>query len=110
MEPVVQTNTEGPRLRIALALAYAGLARKAEALQQGRVAADERSVAIDAVAGPPIAATLARVYVMVGEKDAAVRELADSVKIPFGISKSRMRFEPLWDPLRAMPEFEGLLK
>ncbi len=104
MEPVVQTNTEGPRLRIALALAYAGLARKAEALQQGRVAADERSVAIDAVAGPPIAATLARVYVMVGEKDAAVRELADSVKIPFGISKSRMRFEPLWDPLRAMPE------
>ncbi len=47
---------------------------------------------------------------MVGEKDAAVRELTESVKIPFGISKSRLRFDPVWDPLRAMPEFDRLLK
>jgi TolB-like protein/tetratricopeptide (TPR) repeat protein len=110
MEPVVQKNTEGPRLRVSLALAYAGLGRKAEAMQQARLAKEERPPEVDPVGGPPIVASVARVYVMVGDKQAALHELAPLLKMPFGLSRSRARFDPCWDPLRGIPEFEDLLK
>lgn len=109
MEPVVQKNSEGPRLRIALALAYAGLGRKAEAIQQGNLAVDERSIAIDAVAGPPIAVTLARVYTTVGEKQIALRHLAPLLPVPFGLTANRLQLDPCWDPLRNEPGFQALL-
>ncbi len=57
MEPVVEKKTEGPRLRVALGLAYAGLGRKAEALQQGQLAKDGRPTTVDPVGGPPVAVT-----------------------------------------------------
>lgn len=110
MEPVVQKNTQGPRLRVALALAYAGLNRKTEAVEQARLAIEERSSAIDPVGGPPIAITAARVSVILGDKQEALRQLGPLLKMPFGLSLSRARFDPAWDSLRGMPEFEALLK
>ncbi len=68
---------------------------KAEALQQGQLARDERSIAIDAVAGPPLAATLARVYTIVGEKDLAVRKLAPLLSAPFGLSAKELKYDPV---------------
>lgn len=110
MEPVVQENSQGPRLRIALALAYAGLGRGANAMEQGKLAVNERSSSIDAVAGPPIAVTLARVYVLAGQNDAAIGQLTPLLSIPFGVSRHQMKLDPAWDPLRGTPAFERLLK
>ncbi len=110
MEPAVQKNTEGPRLRVALAMAYAGVGRKAEATQQAQLAKEERPPEVDPVGGPPIALSVARVYVMSGDKAAALHELGPLLRMPFGLSLSRAKLDPCWDSLRGMEEWHRLLR
>jgi serine/threonine-protein kinase len=108
MEPVVAKGTEGPRLRIALAIAYAGLGRKDDAIHQGTLAVDERPIRVDAVAAPPIMTSLARVYTMLGEKQKALDLLEKISVIPFGSSRSYLKLDPCWDELRNDQRFQQL--
>ena len=108
MEPVVAKGTEGPRLRIALAMAYAGLGRKDDAIHQGTLAVDERPVSVDAVAAPLIMGSLARVYTMLGEKEKALDLLEKIIVVPFGPSRSHLKLDPCWDELRDDPRFQQL--
>jgi serine/threonine-protein kinase len=108
MEPVVAKGTEGPRLRIALAMAYAGLGRKDEAIHQGTLAVDERPISVDAVAAPPIMESLARVYTMLGEKEKALDLLEKISVVPFGPSRSHLKMNPCWDELHNDPRFQQL--
>jgi TolB-like protein len=108
MEPVVAKATEGPRLRIALAMAYAGLGRKDDAIHQGTLAVDERPISVDAVAAPPIMTSLARVYTMLGEKEKALDLLGKISVVPFGSSRSYLKLDPCWDELRNDPRFQQL--
>ncbi|MBV9008346.1 MAG: protein kinase [Verrucomicrobia bacterium] len=110
LEEALTKDPQEARLRVTLALAYAGLGRKAEAVEQARLALQERSPEIDPVAGPPIADSVARVYVMVGDKHAAMAELTRLSKMAFGISTVRLKFDPAWDPLRQLPEWQHLFK
>ncbi len=108
MEPVVAKGTEGPRLRIALAMAYAGLGRKDDAIHQGTLAVDERPISVDAVAAPLIMGSLARVYTMLGEKEKALDLLEKITVVPFGPSRSHLKLDPCWDELRNDPRFQQL--
>jgi TolB-like protein/Tfp pilus assembly protein PilF len=108
MEPVVAKGTEGPRLRIALAMAYAGLGRKDDAIHQGTLAVDERPISVDAVAAPLIMGSLARVYTMLGEKEKALDVLEKITVVPFGPSRSHLKLDPCWDELRNDPRFQQL--
>jgi TolB-like protein/Tfp pilus assembly protein PilF len=106
MEPVVAKGTEGPRLRIALAIAHAGLGRKDDAIHQGTLAVDERPIGVDAVAAPPIMTSLARVYTMLGEKEKALDLLEKISVVPFGSSRSYLKLDPCWDELHNDPRFQ----
>ena len=106
MEPIVAKGTQGPRLRIALAMAYAGLGRKDDAIHQGTLAVDERPISVDAVAAPPIITSLARVYTMLGEKQKALDLLEKIAVVPFGPSRSYLRLDPWWDELHNDPRFQ----
>jgi len=108
MEPVVAKGTEGPRLRIALAIAYAGLGRKDDAIHQGTLAVDERPIRVDAVAAPPIMESLVRVYTMLGEKEKALDVLERITVVPFGPSPSHLKLDPCWDKLHSDPRFQQL--
>ena len=108
MEPVVARGTEGPRLRIALAMAYAGLGRKNDAIHQGTLAVDERPIRVDAVAAPLIMGSLARVYTMLGEKEKALDLLEKIIVVPFGPSRTYLKLDPCWDELRNDQRFQQL--
>ena len=108
MEPVVARGTEGPRLRIALAMAYAGLGRKNDAIHQGTLAVDERPISVDPVAAPLIMGSLARVYTMLGEKEKALDVLGKIIVVPFGPSRNYLKLDPCWDELRNDPRFQQL--
>ncbi|MDQ6623874.1 MAG: hypothetical protein M3Y86_10400, partial [Verrucomicrobiota bacterium] len=99
----------GSRVRTALALALAGLGRKSDAIQHGTLATEQRSIAMDAVAGPPIAASLARVYLMVGEHEPAIALIEKVAAVPFGLSLSRLKRDPCYDPVREHPRFQQLI-
>src|SRR5205823_6564822 len=89
---------------IGLAWAYAGLGRKREAIDEiARL--DQRGAKLNATQQ----GLVAEVYVMCGEPDAAIDRLTKAVHTPF-YTPAVLRLDPVWDPLRANPRFQALLK
>ena len=97
-------------LETQLALAYAGLGRKADAVRLGREGAQLLPVSRDAFAGTLVLQDLTEVYIRVGEHDAAVDQLDYLLSIPSPVSSGLLRVDPLYTPLRGNPRFERLVQ
>jgi serine/threonine-protein kinase len=97
---------------MALGLAAAGLGLKEEAVAEGRQALEMLPITRDAFAGPEYLVYLAQLYVSVGENDQAIALLQQVMSIPAGLSMSSalLKLDPTWDPLRADPRFDALVK
>ena len=94
--------------RLFLALAYAGIGEKANALEQAwQGVADYDN---DALMKPLAETYRARVLAQLGDVDAAILALPHLLQMPGGIRPGNLRFSPYWDPLRKDPRFEALLK
>src|SRR5207253_328278 len=92
-----------------LALAYAGLGRKADAIRLGQEGAQLVPVSRDALAGPRAVLDLVEIYVRTGEYDAALGQLEYLLSIPPPLSIPLLRVDPLYAPLRGTPRFERLV-
>ena len=91
-----------------LALAYAGIGDKANALQQATQGiADYEN---DALIRPIVETYRARVLAQVGDVDGAIAALPHLLEAPGGIRPADLRFSPYWDHLRKDPRFQALLK
>ena len=101
--------TEFP-VEMALALAYAGLGRKADAIRLGREGAQLVPVSRDALAGPTVLLDLVEIYVRTGEYDAALDHVEYLLSIPSSVSIPLLRIDPLYAPLRGNPRFERLVQ
>jgi serine/threonine-protein kinase len=110
LEAKVQESPEDPRVHSALGIAYAGLGRKEEAVREGKLAVELLPVTMEALRGPVLVEDLARIYVMVGEYDAAIDQLEFLLSIPSETSISLLKLDPAWAPLRDHPRFQKLLK
>jgi serine/threonine-protein kinase len=109
LERRLRDEPEAPYTLSWLGIAYAMLGRAAQAVEAG-----ERSVALlpvsqDALAGPYVAAALARTYMLVGQPERATALLAGLLEIPSPITRAGLRADPLWAPLRRHPAFVALL-
>lgn len=96
------------RLTCMLGIALAGLGRNDEALREGKRAVETLSVSKDAMEGPLMLANLARIYVLLGERDKAVDQLETVLARPGPLSAAWLRADPFWDPLRESPRFQRL--
>lgn len=105
----LRLQPDDPRLYSALGIAYAGLGRKQEAIQEGRKAVELLPVSKEAERGYYREWDLARIYAMVGEYDAAVERLEYLLSIPGHLTPAWLRIDPTWDPLRGHPRFQRLL-
>src|SRR5437899_225427 len=92
-----------------LALAYAGLGRKADAIRLGREGTQLVPVSRDALAGPRAVLDLVEIYVRTGEYDAALDQLEYLLSIPSPVSLPLLRGDPLYALLRGNPRFERLV-
>jgi len=92
-----------------LGLAYAGLGKKAKAIEKGLEAAELLSLSKDAFSAVFIIETLAQIYTDVGEYEKAIDQLELLLSISSHISELRLRFDPTWDPLREHPRFIKLI-
>ncbi|MGB6313157.1 MAG: tetratricopeptide repeat protein, partial [Pseudolabrys sp.] len=90
-----------------LALAYAGLGEKQQALEQAQRAV--RDYDTDALNKPLAEVTLAQIQALFGERDAAIAAIPHLLKVPAGITVADLRFDPFWDPLRKDPRFQKLV-
>jgi non-specific serine/threonine protein kinase len=109
LESKIQQRPDHARFHSALGLAYAGLGRKENAIWEGKLAVEMLPVSKETMRGPYRVEDLARIYVMVGEYDAAIDRLEYLLDIPGMMSIPLLRLDPAWDPLRNHPRFEKLI-
>ncbi len=110
LETKIQERPEDSRFHSALAIAYAGLDRKEDALREGKLAVELLPVSKEAMRGATRVEKLARIYVMVGEYDLAIEQLEYLLSIPSELSIPLLRLDPVWEPLRDHPRFKNLLE
>jgi eukaryotic-like serine/threonine-protein kinase len=99
-------------LHSSLGIALAGLGQKDQAVREGRQAVELLPVGRDALDGPYRVRDLARIYVMVGEHEAAQDQLEALFALPGGnpLSAPLLRVDPVWAPLREHPRFRRLVE
>lgn len=105
----VQEAPDDPRLRTALGIAYAGLGRKQEAIQEGLKAVELVPISKEVFKGYHHAWELTRIYIAVGEYDIAVDRLEYLLSVPGQLTAAWLRMDPVFDPLRSHPRFQRLV-
>jgi len=91
---------------LGVALAYLG--RRAEAVKEGERGVTLLPVSKDAYAGAYMQHQLARIHILLGEKEKALDDLEPLLRIPYFLSPGWLRIDPTFDPLRGHPRFEKL--
>ena len=92
-----------------LAMSDAALGHNEDALREAHRAVELFPITKDAVTGAELLRNLAITYVWAGEKDLALKQLEEVVRIPGPISYGQLRLHPWWDPLRDDPRFDKLV-
>ncbi len=113
MEKVVREQPDDAEALSILAMIDAALGHKEDALREGRRAVEVLPVTKDAFSGAKLLANLAVIYTWVGEKDLAIKQLEEALRIPSDysdVSYGALRLSPVWDPLRGDPRFEKLVE
>ena len=96
-------------MHMQLAIAYALLGRKSDALREAARSTEILTASQDGIDGTDLQEDYAFVETLVGETDSAVRRLRFLLSIPSDVSVNDLRFDPMWDPLRANPAFRRLV-
>src|SRR6266480_33090 len=97
------------KARIYIAEIDAALGRKEDAIREGRHATELWPVTRDARVAAEIATLLAIVYMWTGERDAAIQQLEEVVKVPGGPTFGDLKLNPVWDDLRNDPRFGKII-
>ena len=110
MEKIVREQPDYAQGLCGLGMIDAALGRKEDAVREGRRAVELLPVTKDAMAGAELLTNLANIYAWVGEKDLAIKQLEEVLRIPSEVCYGRLRLHPFWDPLRGDPRFERLVE
>ena len=94
---------------IVLGLIDAAVGRKDDAIREGTRAVALVPVSKDAIDGADLILNLAVIYAWTGEKDLALKQLAEVARIPSALNYGWLRLHPDWDPLRGDPRFENIV-
>jgi serine/threonine-protein kinase len=98
------------RLYSSLGIVYAGLGLIDKAISAGEKAIKLLPVSQEAYRGVFLVEDLARIYVMVGKYDEAIRQLNYLLSIPGFLSTKTLELDPRWAPLRNLPEFKKMIE
>ncbi len=116
LESLKKDQPENAFVAAALAVAYAVLDEKDLAIKEAQRAMTLLPGNKDRVSGPAFEENLALVEMIIGEKSLAIGTLTRLLQTPYGgwlyspapITPALLRLDPLWDPLRANPDFQKL--
>ncbi len=110
LETKLQDQPQDERLHSSLGIAYAGLGLVEEAIRAGKRGVELMPVSKEAYRGVYRVEDLARIYVMVGEYDAAIDQLEFLLSRPGNLSIKLLQLDPRWKPLWDHPRFQELVE
>jgi tetratricopeptide (TPR) repeat protein len=116
LESLKKDQPENAFIAAALAVACAMLDEKDSAINEAQRAMTLLPSNKDRLSGPAFEENLALVEMIIGENTRAIATLTRLLQTPYGgwlysptpITPALLRLDPLWDPLRANPDFQKL--
>jgi TolB-like protein/Tfp pilus assembly protein PilF len=108
LEEQLKRSPDNPDIHIQLAKVLAFLGEKEPALAEAQ-RATELVPQTDAFGGPEIMSGVAEIYATLGENDRAIQTLERLLSRPSGVTAQALKINPIWDPLRSDPRFQGLI-
>ena len=109
LERMIKAKPEDERLYGALGLAYAGLGRNADAVSFGLRGVELLPVEKEAWRGSSRLIELAHIYAQTGDQEKAMDVLERLLSIPAEISRTTLKTQPRWNPLRSNKRFQQLI-
>jgi serine/threonine-protein kinase len=110
LEARLETAPSDSRCRSALGIAYAGLGRNEDAIQEGELAREMMPLERDFYVAIYRMEDLAHIYTMTGENEKAIEALDELLNLPGNVSVNLIKKDPTWKPLWNLPEFQEMLK
>jgi serine/threonine-protein kinase len=110
LDQTVHSQPDYAAALCALGIVDAALGNRKDAIREGERAVKLMPVSKSAIDGAMLVQYLAVIHAWTGDKDRAVEQLAEAVKLPGGVtSYGDLRLNPFWDPLRDDPRFEAIV-
>jgi tetratricopeptide (TPR) repeat protein len=110
LEQIVRDQPNYAEAFCALGVVDAALGNAEDAVREGRRAVELKPISKSAIEGAALTEYLAVIYAWTGDKDRAIEQLNERVKLPVaGLSYGHLRLNPLWDPLRGDSRFEAII-
>jgi TolB-like protein len=97
------------RAHARIGVAEALLGNRVQAVREATTAVALVPVTEDAWTGAEHVVSLAVVYTLIGEQEAALDRIEELLRVPSPLTVHDLRLNPLWDPLRENPRMEELL-
>ena len=110
LEGKLRTQPDDDRYYGSLGVAYAGLGRKKEAVEAGMKGMELCPPSKEAWRAAFRREDMARIYVMVGEPEEAIKQLDSVLSVPAEISTYALLTDPTWAPLKTSPGFQDLIR
>jgi len=110
LEKRLAAKPDDPRLCSALGIVYAGLHRNNQAVEMGKKALEYLPVNKEAISGALFSQFLAEIYAMTGHYKEALEQLNYVLSIPGILTTKMLELDPIWTPMKDLPEFRKLLK
>jgi cell wall assembly regulator SMI1 len=85
------------------------LGQKDLALREAQHAIDLMPISEDVYDGALVLEGLAQVYTWTGDRDRAIELVQKLLSMPGYTNYARLKFHPLWSPLRGDPRFEQIV-
>ena len=108
LEPRVESAPFDARYRASLAIAYAGLGRREDALRQEDTGLP--TLERGGMAKPFSIREFAHARVLLGDHDEAVSLLRQHLELSGYLGSDYLKLYPTWDPLRDRPDFRALME
>jgi TolB-like protein/AraC-like DNA-binding protein/Flp pilus assembly protein TadD len=108
LEAKLDGNPDDSRLYSALGKIYAGMGMKEKAIEFGKKGLSLMPIEKEAYRGIFRVEDMARIYVMTGEYQEAIKQLEYLLAVPGTISVKLLLLDPTWEPLWNLPEFKKL--
>ena len=109
VEEQLKRTPDSADTHVELAKVLAFLGEKDSALAEAQRATELLPETKDAFGGPEIMAGVAEVYGILGQNDRAIEILDRLLSRPSGVTAQALKINPIWDPLRRDPRFQGLI-